>query len=71
MSESEGNPPDDTPENSNADVTTERDASGKKSNARLKKAAALTKISGQSWLKWNKWILMFPAILFNQLLSCG
>ena len=59
---SEGNSP---------DVRTERDASDKKSNTRVKKEkAVLKKSSGQSLLTLNKWILMCPAILFNHVLIC-
>lgn len=68
---SEGNLPDNTPENSNANVRNERDASAKTSNARVEKAAALKKSTGQSLLKLNKWILIIQAILFKQLFSCG
>ena len=68
---SEGNSPDNTPENSNANVRIERDASAKTSNAGVEKAAALKKSTGQSLLKLNKWILIIQAILFKQLFSCG
>lgn len=51
---------DNTQEKSNADVSEKKNT-----------AAALKKNSGQSFLKLNKWIFMFPAILFKQLLSCG
>ena len=68
---SEGNAPDNTPENSNADVRIERDESEEKSNAHVKRVATLKKSSGLSLLKLDKWILTFPAILFNQFLRCG
>ena len=67
----EDNSPDDTPENSNADVRIERDVSEEKSNSGEKKAAALKKSTGQSLLKLKKWILIFPSILLNHLLLCG
>lgn len=71
---SEGDSSDSTQENSNADMNTEGESFDETQDFHgiryqpLKKAAAIKKNSGQSFLKLNKWTLMFPAILFKQLL---